>query len=216
MEVEEEAREEEATDGGASERVAADGTWEAAFWDASCEHPKQQVLLDVLHAMKRIRDTIPAQHTLRDRFMSRFRDLLSCVNDEDIKQVMAELIKGGWSREDVEHLYDSSYGYFIRKIRRLVPKPQEMLPKYAELIQAYTPTVEHPLRGYCPDTRLYLLGKSSTQDKLKRLEEHMRLGCLSDPENLALYVNTGNEEKPRCTPPTSPRTARAPHSPTLA
>ena len=81
MEVEEEAREEEATDGGASERVAADGTWEAAFWDASCEHPKQQVLFDVLHAMKRIRDTIPAQHTLRDWFMSRFRDLLFCVND---------------------------------------------------------------------------------------------------------------------------------------
>lgn len=147
--------------------------------------------------MKRIRDTLPAQHTLRDRFMSRMRDLLFAINDDDIEQQMKVLMQDGWDKDRVQDLYDSNYGYFVGKARRLVPKPQVMLPDFKQLIAAYTPTLDHPHRGFCPDTKLFLLGKPQTQDKLRTLAAHISNGCLSDPENVLLYVDVGKGGRPQ-------------------
>ena len=139
--------------------------------------------------MKRVRDTLPANHTLRDRFMSRLRDLLFSITDVDIQEEMMSLMKDGWSKDQVEDLYNSNYVHFVRKARRLIPKPQVLLRDLEALIRVYTPTVQEPLRGYCPSTRTWLLEKPATTDKLATLQYHISNGCLSDPENVALYVD---------------------------
>ena len=192
--------------GGEDPNRAADGEWEAAFWDANRKHPKQWVLLDALHAMKRVRDTIPTNHTLRDRFMSRLRDILFAVSDADVTTVMKELLDSGWKESEVIHLYETNYRYFVRRVRRTIPAPQILLPDLARLVTLYTPTRESPHRGFCPHTKTFLLGKDSTMDKLKSLRHHISEGCLSDPENVSLYVNVGSPEKLRlhCMRGTSP------------
>ena len=176
---------------------APEAAWEEAFWDASRTHPKQQVLLDILHAMKRIRDTLPAQHTLKHRFMGRLRDLIFIIDAGDVQKQMEVLMKDGWSKDQVEDLYISNYHYFVMRARRSVPKPQDLLPGFQKLQESYTPTAEHPLRGFCPHTKLYLLGKQSTQDKLRTLQEHISNGCMSDPHGVALYVNVGTAGRPK-------------------
>ena len=97
------------TENGSDSTVHGEGSnepvadWEEAFWDAARSHPKQQVLLDILHAMKRIRDTLPAQHTLRHRFMGRLRDLIFIIDDGDIQKQMQVL-----TTTSLRHVYPTA------------------------------------------------------------------------------------------------------------
>ena len=80
---------------------------------------------------------------------------------------------------------------------RPVPKPQDLPPGYQKLQEAYTPTAEYPLRGYCPHTKLHLLGKESTKEKLQTLGVRINNECLSDLDGVTLYVSVGTESRPK-------------------
>ena len=175
----------------------ADEHWEKAFWDAGCNHPRQRVMIDMLHIMKRLGDTFPTGHTLRERFMSRLRDVFFAINDDDIIRLMKDLIDSGWSEDAVHDKYASNYRYFVRKVRRRVPKPQDLLAAFNELVTIFTPTQEKPHIGFCPHLKVFLLAKQSTQDQIVSMRRHIANGCCTDPEDFEMYNNVGTTTKPK-------------------
>ena len=62
-----------------------------AFWYGNRDYKRQTVLLDALHAMKRVTDTLGHYNSLKPIFCSRLRDVIFCINDEDIATVWADL-----------------------------------------------------------------------------------------------------------------------------
>lgn len=163
------------------------GDLAAAFWYGDMDYPIQRVLLDPFHAMKRLGDTLPARHSLRPRFMSRLRDCLFAINDDDVLRAMQQLLDRGFTRAEVHDKYQTHYEYFVRICRRRIPDPKALLKAFTDLLAAYTPTVDAPARGFCTAKNSFLLEKKETQTQISNLKKHMANGCLSDPHFLSLY-----------------------------
>ena len=164
----------------------------AAFWYGDKEYPIQRVLLDAFHAMKRLGDTLLARHSLRSRFMSRLRDCLFAINDDDVRAAMQKLLQRGFTRAEIHDKYQTNYEYFVRLCRRHIPHPKALLEAFTKLIAAYTPTANSPARGYCTAKNSFLLEKKETQTQISNLKKHIATGCLSDPKCLSLYSQVGS------------------------
>ena len=67
----------------------------------------------------------------------------------------------------------------------------------SEAARSIHPPAECPLRGYCPHTKLHLLGKESTKEKLQTLGVRINNECLSDLDGVTLYVSVGTESRPK-------------------
>ena len=162
-----------------------------AFWYGDRDYKRQTVLLDALHAMKRVTDTLGHYNSLKPIFCSRLRDVIFCINDEDIATVWADLRERKWTDKEIEAKYRHNYSYFVGKSRRSIDGPKELAAKFDRLIQIFEPTAEEPGRGWCTDSGTYLIFKKRTLDAISNLRGHILNGCLSDPEDFNMYYNIG-------------------------
>ena len=170
------------------------------FWDADPDFPKQRVLLDAFHGMYRIMKTIDQSNSLRETYCSRLRDTIFAISDADIAGIKARLKGRGWSDAEIETLYKRKYSYFVRNVRRKIPKPQSLLIAFDELHRVFNEDTDNAAVGYCTATNTYVLGKKLTQDAITSLRGHIALGCLSDPDDYEMYYNIGTDAVPdlRC------------------
>ena len=58
----------------------------AGFWLGDAAYPIQTCLLDGYHAIDRVGDRIPRPNTLREKFISRMRDVLYIICPEDVDE----------------------------------------------------------------------------------------------------------------------------------
>ena len=168
----------------------------ASFWDGDPDFPRQRVLLDVLHAMKRVTDTIDKSHSLRPVFCSRLRDVIFCICDADVEMVKDDLLERGWTAEEVDDFYRHRYSYFVSKARRAIKPPKELLADFDALIQLFASDPSDELKGRCNHTGELIFRKRRTEEAIQNLRIHIEKGCLSDPENFNMYYNIGSENKP--------------------
>ena len=81
-----------------------------AFWPTEAhpegdeEFPRQRVLLDSLHAMKRLTDTLSMSHSLRPVFCSRLRDMLFCIDDTDVARIKKQLKDAGITPDQAKQM----------------------------------------------------------------------------------------------------------------
>jgi hypothetical protein len=162
-----------------------------AFWYGDRDYKRQTVLLDALHAMKRLTDTLGHYNSLKPIFCYRLRDVIFCINDDDIASVLADLRERNWTDEEIEAKYRHNYSYFVGKSRRAIDGPKELAAKFDRLIQMFEPTETEPSRGWCTDAGAYLIFKKRSLDAILNLRQHILNGCLSDPEGFNMYYNIG-------------------------
>ena len=158
-----------------------------AFWPTDAhpegdeEFPRQRVLLDSLHAMKRLTDTLSMSHSLRPVFCSRLRDMLFCIDDTDVARIKKQLKEDrGMTDLQINELYRHRYRFFVSKSKRKILGPEVLLRNFDELIEIYSQDDADKNIGFCPDSGCYLFQKKRTVEAINNLRVHIQKGCLSE------------------------------------
>ena len=170
-------------DGAESEsdaRIAMSADEAASHWKDDSNFPIQTTMLDGYHGIDRIGDRIPRPNTLREKFISRLRDVLYIICPEDVDEQIAKLRTQGCSEEAIRARYAALYSWFVRRCRRKMPGPQELLLAFDRLVVLFTPTNEEPDRGWCTETKTHFMKLPLVQKEIVSLRKHIAKGCLCD------------------------------------
>ena len=96
-----------------------------------------RVLLDGLHAMMRVTEHIPISHVYRRDFVSRLRDAIYIVNEDDRKMVEEVL-----SKRNPPTVFDKvlaqSPEWIWSRIRRVIPPPNELARRLQNLQEEFS------------------------------------------------------------------------------
>jgi hypothetical protein len=152
----------------------------AGFWLGDAAYPIQTCLLDGYHAIDRVGDRIPRPNTLREKFISRMRDVLYIICPEDVDEQIQKLRKQGCTEVEIKARYAALYSWFARRCRRHIPAPQDLLLAFDKLVLLYTPTNLEPDRGYCVETKTHFMKLPLVRKEIESLRGHLAKGCLFD------------------------------------
>ena len=94
---------------------------EAPWYAANC-----RVFLDSFHGMQRLQKVLLKSHGAFSVFMSRLRDAIFIVSQDDKKKLFLNLRDKGFSENDLELLEKHNYSYIASKCRRMIPEPVEL------------------------------------------------------------------------------------------
>ena len=157
--------------------AVADAANEAAP-DAPCP---TRVLKDHFHAMKTlIEDGCPAHHPLIHVFITRIRDAMLMPNPEDLSRIRAAYIAHDMNFEEE---YQYHFDEMVKYMRRSAPQPAELESRLNVVIMWLVSFQEGFDMYNCNGQRL--------KKCVERMLCHVRLGCLSDPHDIALYWSDG-------------------------
>ncbi|CBJ33586.1 conserved unknown protein [Ectocarpus siliculosus] len=141
------------------------------------------VRLDLFHALNRLSRTIKKGHGAFRPIMARLRDACFLVNRDDVLQIEKVLERRGMSPAQVQQAKDQDWSYFLRKCRRLVPPPSELLKRFDKVVQEF---------GNCVDNiSKEVLLRPKSMKAVSLLRKHIVAGCLSDPDGVAMYYAVG-------------------------
>ncbi|CAM9377655.1 unnamed protein product [Ectocarpus sp. 6 AP-2014] len=141
------------------------------------------VRLDLFHALNRLSRTIKKGHGAFRPFMARLRDACFLVNRDDVLQAKKVLERRGMSPAQVQQAKDQDWSYFLRKCRRLVPPPSELLKRFDKVVQEF---------GNCVDIiSKEVLLRPKSMKAVSLLRKHIVAGFLSDPDGVAMYYAVG-------------------------
>ncbi|KAI8136449.1 hypothetical protein BJV82DRAFT_43566 [Fennellomyces sp. T-0311] len=90
------------------------------------------ILKDIFHLMDMIK--ISRRHTLAKEFARRFRDAVFVPDKEDRRKVEAYLEKNDITWDE---MLCTNPSWVLRRVRRVVPPPQELYPKVDKLFNDY-------------------------------------------------------------------------------
>ncbi|CAN0051384.1 unnamed protein product [Ectocarpus sp. 12 AP-2014] len=141
------------------------------------------VRLDLFHALNRLSRTIKKGHGAFRPFMARLRDACFLVNRDDVLQAKKVLERRGMSPARVQQVKDQDWSYFLRKCRRLVPPPSDLMKRFDKVVQEF---------GNCVDNiSKEVLLRPKSMKAVSLLRKHIVAECLSDPDGVAMYYAVG-------------------------
>lgn len=93
----------------------------------------------------------------------------------------------GMKPEEVEQLKDKNWPFFLRSCRRLVPPPDVLLARFDRVIDEFRSCVDSTSRE--------VLLRPKAMQKVRLLRDHIKAGCLSDPDGVAMYYAVGKTKE---------------------
>lgn len=138
-------------------------------------HPSR-VLKDVFHLMDMV--PVPRFHSCSKEFSRRFRDALFIINEED-KQRLSEVLDKKMGKKTFEDTLRYHPDWVLRRVRRTVPPPAELLPVVEALFNECKTWID-------PETESPLFNKHCLA-KCEAVLNSIRSGHVSDPVGINLY-----------------------------
>jgi hypothetical protein len=142
----------------------------------SAQLNRQRVLLDVFHVLHRIKFK---KNHFRKAFFESFRNALLECNENDLENVKEVLRRKGISEQRIVTLISKWGSYFQKRIRRTVPKPETLVARLEQVFHLYSDKIDRKGRP---------LFSASNKSDFRKIIDHARRGCLSDPADIELYV----------------------------
>ena len=107
--------------------------------------PVTRVMLDALHAMKRITTNIPALHPMSLKFAADLRDSIFQMDAGDVKRCDEVCREGlGLNRSfktTFPERLQSNPDWVLKRVRRSIPQPKELAKNLNSLVERYTDNV---------------------------------------------------------------------------
>ncbi|KAI8635765.1 hypothetical protein BD408DRAFT_149579 [Parasitella parasitica] len=141
-----------------------------------------RVLKDVFHLMDMI--PINLNHGMSKEFSRKFRDALFVNNIDDeemIRNYLNGLPDGDPNKTTFDQLIKKRPGWALKRIRRYVPKPEELVPTVEALFRSYED-------AKCAVSGLPLFDKRCKK-VAKSVLETIRKGHVSDPPGVSWYYH---------------------------
>lgn len=154
----------------------------------SLDGERIHVRLDIFHAMYRLSRTMLQSHGAFRAFMSRLRDALFLVSEEDVEE-LKEYLKTveKMTVEEIAQKMEDDWSFFLSYSRRAVPVKEILLQRFDRVCKAFETTLDN--------TTKEPLFRKQTIQAISNLRKHIELGCLSDVPDLALYFDMGKTSK---------------------
>ena len=161
-----------------------------------------RVKLDAVHhTMMRFERALRKKHGAYAHFMSRLRDAIFMINNDDVA-ALKQVLKARWFKrrarrnpsvpddelraavdKDVEQRFLENYAWFAHKVRRHIPEPKTLEKNLRDLADTFA-TV--------PDAKTEAqLFTPKTWSVFTETIAHVRKGCLSDRADMNYYYTTG-------------------------
>ena len=148
---------------------------------------KQRVKNDIAHIFFRFEKALSKEHGVFSDFIRALRDAMFVIDPRDMDQCLNVLReKHGMSNDGIEKKLQYDFAWFLRRIRRKVPTPDELEQRY---MRVYDTFKDIP----CAKTGKGLFatkhGKKAHLSTLK----HIRRNCLSDIPFVSYYYPVGED-----------------------
>lgn len=98
-------------------------------------------------------------------------------------QMEEMLASQGMAVEEIECLKEREWSFFLKNCRRRVPSPERLLKRFQLVVKQF----ENLADAKTGEKLLRPLAMAA----IARLEGHIKAGCLSDPEGVAMYYANG-------------------------
>ncbi|KAJ3029502.1 UNVERIFIED_CONTAM: UAA transporter [Siphonaria sp. JEL0065] len=142
-----------------------------------------KVRLDCFHAMNRINKTLLKAHGAYKPFMARLRDAFFLVCEEEMKAVEDALRASGMNEGDIKLKKENDWAFFLKYCRRLIPSKEELLKRFDRVCQEFQDILDSKTNEP--------LFRTKTRHEVKKLQQHIINGCLSDVPDFPLYFLEG-------------------------
>ncbi|KAF8633831.1 hypothetical protein AX17_004351 [Amanita inopinata Kibby_2008] len=142
---------------------------------------RSRVLGDIWHLMDQF--PISQHHALRAPFARALRDAIFLFDPED-KAIMEDFLqKQNISWESILRCHPD---WVLRRVKRIVPCPEELLPRVAKVLHSYGP-LQDPKTGQP-------LFNQQAWDICTNVLENIRRGYYSDPPGIPFYYLRGKDK----------------------
>ncbi|KAF7720604.1 hypothetical protein EC973_007053, partial [Apophysomyces ossiformis] len=141
----------------------------------------RRIFKDIFHLMDMVK--VPKRHGLAKEFSRRLRDAIFVVDSEDRRLLETYLAAKNitWN-----YMLSTKPSWVLRRVKRVVPPPEELLPVVDNLFKEYGPLI-------CSRTGIPLFDQEAWRQASHVLEA-IRLGHVSDPSGYSLYFKIGHDE----------------------
>ena len=147
-----------------------------------------RVLDDALHFMDRLLRLLPKMHSAFDAFCSDFSRAIFLRDKDDEANVCRVLKAKGI---DWEYAQRAKSHVLNRRIRRLIPAPEIVVPRLQLLFDGYKNLICSSKQNQLEQQPGQVFFSKDARDMAARLIDTARLGFLSDPVGISLYYRMG-------------------------
>ncbi|CAN0373205.1 unnamed protein product [Pylaiella littoralis] len=145
------------------------------------------VKLDAFHAMQRLSKLILKSHGACGAYLARLRDAFFTINAEDLAAVEAALLQAGMSQDEVDIKKTKDWAYFLKRCRRMLPPPAELVKRFDLVNKIYGGLVGKKTKKP--------LFRAEALEAVKRLRVHIVEDCCSDAPDQALHFEAGKDSE---------------------
>ena len=148
------------------------------------QEPVQHVLQDILHVFRRL--PISHHHGYATEFIFRMRDVLLKPHPEDRLN-----LENHFQKQEQPSTFEAEYNnvrrssWVLKRCRRITEKPTVLASQLKDLFDEFGGKLDHTTRKPLFDHKAWA--------KAKAIIEDARLGFLSDPPDVQLYVLEGRD-----------------------
>ncbi|KAJ3004701.1 UNVERIFIED_CONTAM: hypothetical protein HDU68_004936 [Siphonaria sp. JEL0065] len=143
-----------------------------------------RVLQDSIHCMMRL--DLSKKHPMFGAFFKALRDAIFIIDEEDKIQLDDFLRRKQNTTFEEELLRNPDW--VLKRCRRYIPLSDELYRRVKEVLVEFSKDSYKDLKG------VPLLSDTVKKDMRTLLNDHIKKGCLSDPEGVALYTQVGKDK----------------------
>lgn len=148
---------------------------------------KERVKNDIVHIFFRFERELSKEHGAYNSFRVALRDALYILNQDDLDECMEVLrTKHKLTEEQIEIKLRNDFGWFKRRVRRLVPSPRELEKRYLAVYNEHKDLV-------CTKSGKPLFGSAKAVRAHRSLLKHIRKNCISDIPFVSYYTTYGKD-----------------------
>ena len=149
---------------------------------------KQKVKQDIFHIFQRLEKILGKEHGAFGSFRISLRNAVYILNQDDLDACMKVLRdKYKLSDKEIETKLRGDFGWFKRRVRRLVPSPKDLEERYLAVYNEYKDIV-------CTKSGKALFGSKKAKRAHKALLKHIRKNCVSDIPFVSYYTPYGEDK----------------------
>jgi hypothetical protein len=141
------------------------------------------VQLDIFHAFKRL--PVSTDHPASASFHKALKKAFFILNQDDVDAVLPilrSLHDGADSEFNMELAMERRHKWCLKRIRRHVPPPEQLISRLQEVFKSYGNTVDDFGRKFFSD---------AAWKEAAQILHHAQMGCLSDCPSKTYYVERG-------------------------
>eukprot|EP00986_Skeletonema_menzelii_P010611 scaffold5229_cov137-Skeletonema_menzelii.AAC.3 len=143
---------------------------------------KERVKNDIEHIFLRFQRVLSKEHGAYYSFITSLRDAMFVLNDDDLEECLEVLReKRGKSDEEIAKMMAHDFGWFLRRVRRLVPSPRDLEKRYMEVYDAHKDII-------CQKSGKKLFGTKEAIAQHRSTLKHIRRNCISDIPFVTYYT----------------------------